>query len=90
MLIELRFFQREYNLLQQDIKELIGENRRLSSADKSTAEREQSNLLEYKKCTDDVIQNLNDQIASLNEVVQNENSAPGSNLDLICYFPFTI
>lgn len=91
MLIELRIFQREYNLLQQDINELIEENRRLTSADKSTAEREQSNFLKYKSCTDDVIQNLNDQIASLNEVAQNENFAPGSNVDLIrFFFPFTI
>lgn len=66
--------QQENKFLQEEIKELIEENRRLSSDEKSTSEREQSGLLKYKRCTDDVIQNLNDQIASLNEVMEIEET----------------
>lgn len=67
-------FQREYHLLQQEINELIEENRRLNCDDKILVDREQSNLLQYKKCTDAVIQNLNDQIVSLTEVRNGRNA----------------
>lgn len=66
--------QRENKFLHEEIKELIEENRRLSSDEKSTSDREQSGLLKYKKCTDDVIQNLNGQISSLNEVIKIEKT----------------
>lgn len=68
--VRFRFsiFQKENTLLQQEINKLIEENRRRCSDEDSKAEREQTGLLKYKKCTDDVIQNLQDQITSLTEV----------------------
>lgn len=76
--------QKEYNLLREEIQRLIVENRQLSTAERALGkavdtdvnpepeldrnEPIDTNFIQYKRCTDNAIQNLHDQIASLNEV----------------------